>query len=135
MHRLRVSLLALGVALAAVISIIGSYVRAPHALLGVAFARACAAESAATDGGHPRLRADGEDAHVADVEGLAPSPRVAKTAALLRDGDGGASARVGTTTMIANLATSPFVVGDSGLGRRPIDPPTRGRARLMVFLN
>jgi hypothetical protein len=123
------------VALATVLALVGSYVRAPEALLGVAFARACAAESAVTERSQPRLRVDHEDVHhVDDVDGLpafAGSTKSVETGGE-RDGEEPTPVVLPAGHLVA--ADEPWS-GERGLDWLPIGPPTRDRARLMVFLN
>ena len=133
--RLRASLVAAAVAVATLISLIGSYVRPPDALLGVAFARACAAEAAMMDECHPRLRVDREDTDPGDVDGVAPSSGVSKRTAHARAADDVLGPRLAVSTRPASVPGRVGAAGDRGLAWLPVEPPTRARARLMVFLN
>ena len=133
--RLRGALVATAVVLAPVLSLLGVYGRAPSSVLGVAFARACAAERAATDGAHPRLRVDNEDAHVEDIAGLVPAVAGVKAAAPREGADQPSSIRPSTSALLASNAPDLRPGLDPGMERIPIVAPTRERARLMVFLN
>ncbi len=121
------------VALATAFSVIGVYSRAPNALLGVAFARACAAERVAMDRTQPRLRVDDEDAvHDADTEtALLPSVDGLKARESAEEGPAGLS----TFALGGPSAPHARLERDPGIERIPIVAPTRERARLMVFLN
>jgi hypothetical protein len=132
--QLRASLVAGVVAIATILALIASYVRAPEAVLAVAFARACAAEAAVTESSQPRLREDREEVHVDDVDAV-PSVDFSKLVKLQRPRDGVASPPLATLSGgLAMTAPVNIEVG-SGLEWLPVGPPTRERARLMVFLN
>ncbi|MDF2692603.1 MAG: hypothetical protein K0S65_986 [Labilithrix sp.] len=133
---LRASLVASVVALATVFALIGAYVRAPDAVLGVAFARACAAESAVTERSHPRLRVDREDVHVVvDVDGLPDAPDATKSVETCREREGESPPPSLTVVAGRTLPDAMYLDGEHGLDWLPVGPPTRERARLMVFLN
>jgi hypothetical protein len=132
---LRASLVATAIAIATIFSLIGGYVRPPEAVLRVAFARACAAEAAAAERIHPRLRVDREDVQVDDVDGLPASVDLTKSVEPRGERDGEASPRLASVS--AFVSTTPPATLDPyrGVERLPLDSPTRQRARLMVFLN
>ncbi len=133
--RVRASLVASAVAVAAILSLIGAYVRAPESLLGVAFARACAAERAVTERTQPRLRVDREDAHIDDSDGLPPSFDAMKAGSPPRAVGDPPTFRGAAVTLrsVTELSTGPSL--DPGAPRVSIGRPTRQRARLMVYLN
>ena len=127
--------MATAVALATVFSVIGGYSRAPDALRGVAFARACAAERVATERTQSRLRVDDEDAvHDSDTEALLPSVDGLKARAS-REPAEELPARLATFAFGGSSAAHARLERDPGIERVPIGAPTRERARLMVFLN
>ena len=128
--------MASAVAIATILSLVGAYVRAPEALLGVAFARACAAERAAMERTQPRLRVDREDMQLEDVDGLPPSIDGMKTGSPPRERAEQPSMR-GSALALSRFASTPGgrPERDPGVEWLPIGPPTRERARLMVFLN
>ena len=128
--------MATAVALATVFSVIGAYSRAPHALLGVAFARACAAERVATERTLPRLRVDDEDVvHDADTEtALLPSSDGLKVRAPREPAEQPPAVPT-TLPLRGSSAHHARLERDPGIERVPIGAPTRERARLMVFLN
>lgn len=129
------------VVLVAILSVFVSSMRVPDAVLGVAFARICAAESARTHHGNPRLRAEREDSEVYDIHAL--TPRVEAIKVMPRRGreadrKGGSPVddlRAGAS--LEQLTVLPLALADAdpSIGSFPIDPPTRARTRLMVFLN
>jgi len=125
---------ATAVALATVLSLLGVYSRAPSSVLGVAFARACAAERAATDVAHARLRVDNEDVHAEDIEGLVPSVASVEAAAPRERAEQPAT-RPDALALVASILPHDRLHPNPGIERVPIVAPTRERARLMVFLN
>lgn len=128
--------MATAVAIASILAVVGSYVRAPNALLGVVFARACAAERDATERRQPRLRVDSEDTHVADADdGFMPSIRAGKAASPPRDRVAVPGVHLAAVRPRVSKLPSVEMAGDPGLAVIPTGPPTRERARLMVFLN
>jgi hypothetical protein len=134
---LRASLVVTAVVIATLLSLIGFSIRAPEAVLGVAFARACATETAVTERSHPRLRVDREDIHLDDVGALPVSVQSTKGFVFqpedrMSDPDRGALALASTEARSWPLLPAKDT---PGLPRLPSGPPTRERARLMVFLN
>jgi hypothetical protein len=127
---------AVAIALATIVSLIGCYVRAPDAVLGVAFARARAAEAAVTQESQPRLRIEREDVPRHDVDAIPVSRVVTKTVgAHYREREAGAPVRLVALALRAHDVPPADVPGVAGIDELPTDPPTRARARLMVFLN
>jgi hypothetical protein len=130
------------VAFVALVSLCVSTPTAQNAALGVAFARACAAEDARTHQNEPRLRLDRDEAHSADIHALV-RPIGSVETVLRRERDAGGSdlhvdgAQVAAPFLVASLTATAVPAGDADPGVRslPTDPPTRARARLMVFLN
>lgn len=128
--------MATAVAIASVLAVVGGYVRAPNSLLGVVFARACAAERDVMERRQPRLRVESEDTHVADADdGLLPSIHSGKAASPPRERGPEPGLRVAALAARVSNVPDMDLPGDPGLDLVPTGPPTRERARLMVFLN
>lgn len=133
--RLRAALVAAAVAVATIVAVLGAYSRAPHELLGIAFARACAAESAMMERTQSRLRVDDEGEHIEDTDALLPSTEAGK-ARSPRDRAEGLAPRRATAFMLRRRdVPSAGREGGPGIERIPLGTPARQRARLMVFLN
>jgi hypothetical protein len=125
----------IAVGLVAVLSLLASSMRASDALLGVTFARARAAEAATTNELHARLRIGPEDEHTNDVDALAPPVEIAKASAPPRENEESAGNRVALLAPAAAVMPLAIEGIDTGVRWLPADPPSRARARLMVFLN
>jgi hypothetical protein len=128
------------VAFAAVLSLVASSVRASDALLGVTFARACAAEAATTHPSQIRVgRAlsldDDDEPRSNDIDTFAPTLEITKASSAPRQNDRSAAHRIASLSpsIIAMLPSEHAV--DTGLSWPPPEPSSRARARLMVFLN
>ena len=134
--RLRAALVAssIGIALATVLAVLGAYSRAPNGLLGIAFARAYAAESAATERTKPRLRIDDEDERLEDTDAVLPSVEAAKTATARARAEAPGARRAAECADRLPVPTTARLDSSPGIERVPIGTPTRERARLMVFL-
>jgi len=136
-QRLRVPFAATFVVAVSVLALVGMFARAPEALLGAVFARARAAEAVTMAARHGwRLRVEREDERNDDAQLLRTSVAVTKTVTSERQGhDDGTS--LGSLSWQLARPSWPWAIASA---RRawpclPIAPPTRGRARLMVFLN
>jgi hypothetical protein len=138
--RRRASLLAALVVIASIVAVVAASLRA-DAVLGVAFARACAAESkAAGTEDRSRLRVDREDIEVESAPALAATAEVAKRVA--PSPKRAERGRVDRLVRLASDERSQIAISapsmrtpSAELAWTATDPPTRGRARLMVFLN
>ena len=117
------------------LSLLGSSFVSFDVRLGSAFARVCAAEARTlSDGRHPpRLDPSDDVAHADEIVAVV-SPSIGKGIAPPRDTlDGAHLAWLAAPS--SSSAALPLEARDTATPWWPSEPPTRARARLMVFLN
>jgi hypothetical protein len=133
--RSRRPLFAALVGICALVALVVASLRAPDAVLSATFARACAVEAAATNRSHTGARVDREHGRGGDVRAVPVSVESAKTSAPVRERAFASGFRLASLSTIAITVPRPRESAGPGARWSSTDPPTRARARLMVFLN